>query len=234
MRMDWFFDWWNALNMVQQSFAVVAIPATVILVLQTVLLLFGLGGGHDADHGEFADDHSGLGDHGDVGDYDTDHGDGWELDDHDHDHDPAHHAAGLRIFTVRGMVAFFAIGGWLGIALSDTAMATPLVMILALLGGIAALLLTAWFIKWSLSLQEQGNLDLTGAVGKTARVYIPIPADGRRTGKVTLTLQERYVELDAVTNVERGLHTDEIVKVTGVMNQNLLVVCPLNEEHTQG
>ena len=34
--MQWFYDWWNALNMLQQSFAVVAIPATVMLVLQTV------------------------------------------------------------------------------------------------------------------------------------------------------------------------------------------------------
>ena len=94
----------------------------------------------------------------------------------------------------------------------------------------AALLLTAWFIKWSLSLQDQGNLDLRGAVGKTAQVYIPIPAQGKRSGKVTMTLQERYVELSAVTTAKRNLRTDEMVKVTGVMNQNVLVVRPLDEE----
>ena len=92
--MQWFYDWWNALNMLQQSFAVVAIPATVMLVLQTVLLLIGLGG-HDADHGEMADDHSGLGDHGwDHDAHEFDHGaehafdhDDHEADDHD-THDP--------------------------------------------------------------------------------------------------------------------------------------------------
>ena len=31
--MQWFYDWWNALNMLQQSFAVVAIPATVTALL---------------------------------------------------------------------------------------------------------------------------------------------------------------------------------------------------------
>lgn len=236
--MQWFFDWWNALNFLQQSFAIVAIPATVMLALQTVLLLFGLGGGHDADHGEFADDHSGLDGHDmeyDAGhdfDHDTDHafdhGDG-HADDHDM-HDPAHHASGIRIFTVRGLVAFFTIGGWLGIALAETTLAAPLVIAIAFAGGTAALLLTAWFIKWSLSLQDQGNLDLQGAVGKTAQVYIPIPAEGKRSGKVTMTLQERYVELSAVTTAKRNLRTDEMVKVTGVMNQNLLVVRPLDEE----
>ncbi len=234
--MQWFYDWWNALNMLQQSFAVVAIPATVMLVLQTVLLLIGLGG-HDADHGEMADDHSGLGDHGwDHDAHEFDHGaeHAFDHDDHDADdhdtHDPAHHAAGLRLFTVRGLVAFFAVGGWLGIALAETTLATAAVIAIAVAGGAAALLLTAWFIKWSLSLQDQGNLDLRGAVGKTAQVYIPIPAQGKRSGKVTMTLQERYVELSAVTTAKRNLRTDEMVKVTGVMNQNVLVVRPLDEE----
>lgn len=210
--MGWFFDWWNGLSLLQQSFGVVAIPATVILLLQTILLLFGLGNGQDAD--------------GDIGaDAGGDVDAGGEID----EADPAEHAAGLRIFTVRGMVAFFAIGGWLGIALGDTSLPMPVVSLIAFLGGTAALLLTAWLIKWSLSLQDQGNLNLQWAVGKTAQVYIPIPAEGKSSGKVTMTLQERYVELSAVTTAERALHTDEMVKVTGVVNQSVLVVRPLNE-----
>ncbi len=222
--MQWFVDWWNAMNLLQQSFAVVAIPATVVLILQTVLLLFGVGG-HAADHGEVADGHDGM--DGQGGDHDIQSGDG-DVD--GQDHDPAHHAAGIRIFTVRGLVAFFSVGGWLGVVLAETTLAMPLVIAIAFAGGVVALLLTAWFIKWSLSLQEQGNLDLRGAVGKTAQVYIPIPAGGKSSGKVTLNLQERYVELSAVTMAGRSLHTDEMVKVTGVMNQNLLVVRPLSEE----
>ena len=34
--------WWNALEPLQQLFAVLAIPATLILFLQTILLLFGV------------------------------------------------------------------------------------------------------------------------------------------------------------------------------------------------
>ena len=61
--MNFIAEWWNAMNMLQQSFAVVAIPATVMLFLQTIMLLFGIGGSHDSDantdvaeSGDFSDD----------------------------------------------------------------------------------------------------------------------------------------------------------------------------------
>ena len=218
--MTWFSDWWNGL-----SIAVVAIPATVILVLQTILLLIGIGGSHDMDHGEFADDHGDLGGHGDM-DQDFDHADDYDVHDADA-HDAAHHSSGLRIFTVRGIVAFFAVGGWLGIVLGDAGLHPALTILIAFAGGLAALLGIALLMKWSLTLQDEGNLDLRNAIGKTAQVYIPIPADGDGSGKITLTLQERYVELSAITTAHTALRTDQMVKVTGIVNQSTLVVKPL-------
>ena len=50
-------NWWNSLDALQHFFAYVAIPATLILCIQTVLLLFGLGAGGD---GEVDSDTSGL------------------------------------------------------------------------------------------------------------------------------------------------------------------------------
>ncbi len=41
-------QWFNQLNELQQIFAFIAVPSTLILVLQTILLLFGIGDG-DAD-----------------------------------------------------------------------------------------------------------------------------------------------------------------------------------------
>ena len=35
--MEWLTSWWDGMNLLQQCFAVVAIPATVILLLQTIL-----------------------------------------------------------------------------------------------------------------------------------------------------------------------------------------------------
>ncbi len=219
------------MNLLQQCFAVVAIPATVILLLQTILLLFGVGGGHAADHGDFAGDTASA----DTPEAGMDAGDTTAVDYSAQEapqdfHDTAHHAEGLRIFTVRGIVAFFAVGGWLGVVLGETGMPMYAAILLAFLGGVAALVLTALIFKWSLSLQDQGNLNLINAVGKTAQVYIPIPPEGKGTGKVNLTMQDRYVELSAMTTSKAELARDQLVKVTGVVNQATLMVRPILEE----
>ena len=39
--------WWNNLDAFARVFACIAVPSTLILVVQTVLLLFGLGGGEE-------------------------------------------------------------------------------------------------------------------------------------------------------------------------------------------
>lgn len=204
--MQWFTAWWEALTTVQQVLACMAIPATILLVLQTVLLLFGVGGGHDVDHGMDME-------------HDLDH-------DLDHDHDAAHSAAGLRIFTIRGFVAFFAVGGWLGIALLETGLNAAVSCLIALAGGFLSLMLVALFLKWSLSLQEEGNLSLQNAVGHTAQVYLTIPPDGQGTGKVTLTVQERYVELAAMTQSEEPIKVGKRVEVVGLVDETTLLVKP--------
>lgn len=230
----WFTNWWDGLTLLQQCFAVVAIPATVILVLQTVLLLFGLGG-HDADHGEVDADHDF--DHDtdhdfdhDV-DHDFDHDDDFDHDhdlDHDHDaHDGAHHAAGIRLFTLRGIVALFAVGGWLGVAMCDLGLSPALAGLIAAAGGFAALVIAALVIKYALRLQENGNIAAKNAVAHTATVYIPIPAARSGCGKVTMNLQERFVEMDALTDCDRVLKTGETVQVVGVTDEDRLVVRPL-------
>lgn len=114
--------------------------------------------------------------------------------------------------------------------LCDTALPSAVVIVIAFAGGFLALLMIALFLKMSLKLQDQGNLELKNAIGKTAQVYIPIPANGGGSGKVTLTLQERYVELSAITTAHTALHTDQMVKVVGIVNQSTLVVKPLNGE----
>jgi hypothetical protein len=83
-------NWWNNLDLIQQIFAIFAVPATVILLIQTVLLLLGMGGEDGGDMPDAVED---------------------EAPDLAESSD-----AGLRIFTVRGLVAFFAVGGWVGIA----------------------------------------------------------------------------------------------------------------------
>ena len=235
--MQWFNEWWATLTLLQQCLAVVAIPATVILVIQTILLLFGLGG-HAADNGDSAAD-------ADIDtdldtDIDSNGGTGIDIGEHggachdghvfegDHEpHDGAHHAAGVRLFTLRGIVALFAVGGWVGIAACDLGISDAASVALALVFGIAAMVIAALVIKVSLKLQENGNISVKNAVARTATVYIPIPPSRSGSGKVMMNLQERFVEMTAITDHGEKIATGEAVQVVSVTDKGDLVVRPI-------
>jgi hypothetical protein len=229
-------NWWNGLHVVQQILAVFAIPATVVLVIQTLLLLFGLGSGHDASEGEGGQDgidsheeldygsttghEAVLEMHGDEGTFDQD---GTASDAAGHHEAAETHDTGLRIFTVRGLVAFFAIGGWVGIALIDVGLHPALASLLSLLAGLGALVLIAVIFRLSLGLQSSGNLDLNNAIGLIGDVYLRIPPNNQGTGKVTIVLQGRSIEIDALTEETEGIGTGGQVLVTARRGDRLVV-----------
>ena len=48
-------DWWNSLSVAAQVFACIAVPASLVLLIQTVLMLIGIGSeGGDGDGGAFS------------------------------------------------------------------------------------------------------------------------------------------------------------------------------------
>ena len=71
---------------------------------------------------------------------------------------------------------------------------------------------------------------MQNAVGQIGEVYLTIPKDGH--GKVTLVVQERYLEMDAVCH-ERTVKNGEQVKVVSVTPSNTLIVSPLYETVSQ-
>ena len=227
--------WWNTLDLLQQIFYLVAIPSTLILLLQTILLLFGMaqnGGADDVDM-----DTDGADFDYDADGMDLDHGhDSGAVGDHvfesDTDHDVgADHTGGLRLLTLRGIIAFLAIGGWAGLASLEGGASSFVSSLIALGMGLLALFAVALFLRFSMRLQENGNLDLRNAIGETGEVYLPIAVGGR--GKVTLMLQERLSELDATTRGSESLKTGQAVQVVDVVGNMLLVVEPLGKSQSE-
>ena len=205
--------WWNSLTILEQVFACIAIAATVVLIIQSILLLFGIGfGGGEADAGGLDTDFStdfDAGSAGDAGHVDM--------------HDVADADSGLSLFTIRGLVAFFAVGGWLGLALVKYT--GPFwAVVIAFAAGSAALVGVAYMFKAALKLQDRGNLDIRNAVGKTGKVYLPIPPREGGQGKVTVMLQERLVELDAVTKAAQQIKTGTLIRICGVIDEQTVLV----------
>lgn len=216
-------DWWNSLNIVSQVFACIAVPSTVILLIQTISMFFGMdddggfleggvhGDGHLEMNGDFeadvSDSADGVFGHDDLG-VDPDVS---GLD-------------GLRIFTVRGIIAFLVVFGWLGLALQSSGVKLWLSATIATVGGFAMMVILALLMKAVMKLRGDGNIDNRNALGVSGKVYLTVPANRTGEGKVNIMLQGSYVERDAVTDEDEAIATGCEVTVIGLSGQTTLVV----------
>ena len=207
-------NWWNSLSIVSQAFACVAIPATLILLIQTILMLIGIENESDGLGDDIPDD---LPD--DVPEVDGVFGDGDVSDVSD-----GVGFEGLKIFSVRGMIAFFVVFGWVGLAMDATEVALPITLIVSTVAGAAMMLVLAVMMRAVMRLRNDGNTDNRNAIGKSGKVHLTIPAKRAGEGKVHVMLQGSYVERGAVTDDEEPIPTGSEVVVIGVSGDTDLVV----------
>ena len=215
--------WWEGLSSLSRFFYLFAIPSTVILLLQSVLTLIGFGMGGDGDMD--------LGDGGtDVGmDFDGDidiepEGLDFNLDTDGIDDFQNLAGADFRFVTFRGIIAFATMFGWIGAALAGTSLHIAVTMMLAIVAGLAGMMIIALLFYGISKLQQSGNINYRLAIGKDATVYIPIPAGKKGHGKVQLLLQESYIEVAAVTNDATMIGTNELVRIVDLLDATTFVV----------
>ncbi|MCL2549244.1 MAG: hypothetical protein FWE76_08780, partial [Symbiobacteriaceae bacterium] len=134
---------------------------------------------------------------------------------------------GLRLFTMRSLVAFFALAGWSGLIALQNRWGLPMVFAAAFVAGAIGSYTVAKIMQLALRLQDKGNINLENAISMQAEVYIRIPASTQGVGKVTLVIQERFLETDAVTRHTADLHPGESVRVVGLQDENTLIVRPI-------
>ena len=226
----------------QKVFFVISASSTIILIIQTVLALIGLTHDNDTELGEshlIGDDGS---DGIDVDSIDTSGEIGIDIHiDHDHssfdadnisDHSHVHHydAHGLRLFTVRGIMAFLMMGSWVGFLLSRAGVNEVISTICAFASGMIALFFMAKLMQLLMNLQEDGTTNVKNALGQVGQVYIRIPGEEKGKGKVNVTVQEKLCEFDAVTEKNETIKTGEMVYITDVRTGNVLVVEKVEEK----
>lgn len=210
------FEWWNSLSTFAQVLSCIALPSTLVLLIQTILMLIGIGS-DNADVGDVD---------GDVGDIDTDITDSdgvFGEDVLEVDSDPTG-LDGLRIFSVRGIIAFFVVFGWVGVALDEAGLKIPLNLVISAVCGIVVMFLVALLMRWVWRLQSDGTIDRRNAVGVSGSVYLTVPANREGVGKVNLTVQGSFIECEAVTDEAEPISTGKEIVVVGLSGQNTLVV----------
>ena len=213
-------EWWNSLSLAAQIFYCIALPSTLVLLVQTILMFIGLGEDADGDVDVDTDIDADVDADVDV-DLDGDIPDGDEgflatVD--------AEGFTGLRVFTVRGIIAFLVVFGWVGVVMETAGITLWLTLPVATASGFAIMLLLAFIFKALMKLRSDGNTDNRNAIGTAGRVHLTIPPSRTGEGKVHVMLQGAYVERDAVTDEDTPIPTGSEIVVVRVSGGTTLVV----------
>lgn len=185
--------WFLGLSVMEHIYLWLGVAATVFLIIQIIMMCFSSFGGDVDIDGD-----------GDI-DVDTD--------------------SGVSIFTVKSITAFFAVGSWAGLltcALTEGKMQW-LSLLFAVIAGAAAMAVVVLLVRAILKLQCNGAVQHDKLIGKKATVYVSIPPSREGRGKITLTAQGRYLEIDAMTDNEEKLTVDEAVEIVSTENECAVV-----------
>ena len=194
--------WWAELSPVMKLLWGVTLTASLIFIIQTVMTFLGA----DADSTDF-----------DV-DVDTSM-DGADL---------SNIEGGSNLYTFRNFVNFFLGFGWAAILLQKSVKSTGLLIVLAVLVGVALVVAVMYLFKWLSSMQQSGNINVyKAAVGCQGKCYLVIPGERAGEGKVQITIQGAVREYNAVTDGDT-IKTGTPIKVVEVINANTLLVEELN------
>lgn len=147
-------------------------------------------------------------------------GDGIHVDHHDVAHDPL---GFLSIRAIAAFLTFFGLTGWWG---TDAGWGSLRTMLAAVGAGGMMMGAVAWLVSLQRKLHSEGNIDVRTAVGQHAQVYLRIPGNHGGKGKITVSLQGRAKQFDAVTSGP-DLPTGSEVRVLHMTTPNTFEVAAL-------
>ncbi|NIJ44603.1 Na+-transporting methylmalonyl-CoA/oxaloacetate decarboxylase gamma subunit [Wenyingzhuangia heitensis] len=181
----------KSLDPVLQLFWYIAIPTSIVFIIQTILTFMG-----------------------------TDASDGIDTD-FDGDLDGTN--APFQFFSFRNLINFLLGFSWTGISFFKQITNTNYLYILSVTVGLFFVFLFFIVIKQITKLAEDNTFKITQTLNKTAEVYTPIPEKKTGKGKVLISVNGSYRELEAMTYQER-INSGSTVKITQIINQNILIV----------
>jgi membrane-bound ClpP family serine protease len=190
-----------ALEPMQQMFWGCALVASVVFLIQMVLTMLGMDG-HNVDV-DF--------DVADFGDVDTDTMD---------------MGGALSLFSIRNLVSFFVGFGWAGVSLQNLIGNNFWLVLVSILVG--AFFVWVFFVvkKQMRKFEANGAFDIKRCEGRTANVYLRIPGQNAGKGKIQISVNGAFHEVDALTDGD-PIASGQKVRVVEVIDGETVRVTPL-------
>lgn len=187
-------EFFASMDGTQQFYWYVAIAASVIFIIQTIMTFVGA----DTDTGVDADFDGNLDDAGSP----------------------------FQLFSLRNLVNFLLGFGWGGVTLYDSIGSKFWLGVVAFLIGASFIFIFFLVMRALFRLSEDNSFRIESTLGKTADVYLTIPAEKKGKGKVFISINGSTRELSAITTAQEDLKVGSLVKVVE-LDGDILVVTPL-------
>jgi hypothetical protein len=129
----------------------------------------------------------------------------------------------FEIFTLRNLINFLLGFSWTGISLYDSIENKLILILISVAVGILFIGIFFILIKQILKLGEDNSFKFENTINQTATVYLTIPEAKSGVGKVQVSVNGSYHELQAMTEASEKITTGSVVKIRNVEN-NILIV----------
>jgi hypothetical protein len=190
----------DIISIFKNSYLFFAVLGSTIFAIQFLLTIIGIGGGEDsADGFDISDSLEGL------------------------EAANASDIMAVNFFSLKSIVAFFTFYGWGGVCFSHLGWGG---FAIAIFCGLIMMAIVSFLIALMLRLQQSGNINPNDLVGKSAKVYLTIPAGREPGGKVTIKLSGCTREVSAISDAE--IKTGAIVVIEQALPNGTCIVKPMN------
>lgn len=132
---------------------------------------------------------------------------------------------GISLFSIKNFVNFLVGFGWAGVCLGGAIENKWLLCFVAVLVGVAFVLMFFFIKKQTKKLEHNGAFRIEDCVGKSVDVYLRIPAGKSGKGKVQVSLNGSVQEISAMTEGE-SIASGQKVKVVSVVDRSTVLVAP--------
>lgn len=131
--------------------------------------------------------------------------------------------APFQLFSLRNLINFLLGFSWTGISFYTT-ISNPIILVaLSLFVGVLFLYLFFIAMKQIQKLAENNSFKIINTLNKTAEVYLTIPENKKGKGKIMISVNGAFHELEAMTE-EEIIQSGSVVKVVKIENNNILIV----------
>ena len=185
----------NSLEPLQKFFWVIALCASLVFLIQTIMTFVGLGTDADVDAGPM-----------------------------DGSVDSVEDGSLSGVFSFRNLINFLLGYGWAGVLLFDSFEKRLVLQLVAIAVGLVFVLAFVFMFRQVMKLSHDGSFKMQEAVGLKADVYLRIPAARSGRGKVQVSVKGSVHEVDAMTDRTEEIPTGGQVKIVKVLGDDLLLV----------